>query len=83
MRVSKDDSSDITSILDVYLNGNPVTPDIIAADSDEGWVERYCRDEKGKIIRGLAKRAATMRTYGSVEIGLSPDVKISYSHSHK
>jgi len=80
MRVSKDDPSDITCILDVYLNGILVTPDIIAADSDEGWVERYCRDEKGKIIRGLAKRAASMRTYGSVEIGLSPDVKVSHSH---
>lgn len=54
----------------IYLNGIACN-DVIEADSDAGYVERYCHDENGKLVI-VGEEFATEKVMGDVVIMFEP-----------
>jgi len=55
----------------IYLNGRDVTPLVVEADNDAGWVEMVVLDVNRKPIwDDVAKRPLLVRVHGAVKIEL-------------
>lgn len=57
---------------DVWLDGDPVQ-DVIEADTDDGYILRYCKNEAGNIVLSPdGKTIETERLTGRVEVKTEP-----------